>query len=237
MICDFNFEISYICPACGNYFYGSCVSSYNTVGASFLSDGSMINCYDPFWLTRCPKCNQFFAKEYLFRLPKSISIFPTENNLSYWAKKELENNEHFGRVDGYFGDDEPKVKFIENAIAQGLYFPVLVSEHRKKELNIQLYKDLWWEYNRKRSAQSNDTYTELCYKLISMISPKNDEDRLTLAELYRNVGDFEKCLATLEIIVQSKKYDAFIECIRAEALQKNTNTVKIIPEKATPWLV
>ena len=132
MIVDFRIEISFMCPACGNYFYGRGVRSYNTFWATFFSDGSSLACYRPFWLTHCPRCKQFFAKEHLFRLPESICLFPPKRGLPYWTKRELENDKLFGRLDGFFGADEPKVIFIENAIAQGLYFPVQVSECQKK---------------------------------------------------------------------------------------------------------
>ena len=78
------------------------------------------------------------------------------------------------------------------------------------------------------SAQSNALGAGFCCKPIDEIQKRIDENLLTLAELYRNVGDFEKCLTTLEIITQHQNYDAFIKCIRAEALQKNVKTVKVI---------
>ena len=70
MIIDDSIYISFMCPACGNYFYGSNVRSYNTVGATVFSDGYSRSYYNPFWLTRCPRCKQYFSKKHLLNCRK-----------------------------------------------------------------------------------------------------------------------------------------------------------------------
>ena len=228
MIISPRVEISYLCPACGNYFYGSSVQSYNTLDSTVLSDGSTISIYRPFWLTRCPKCNEYFAKEHLFKLPKSLCVFPPDIDFSYSQVLKIEKDNLIGRLDGCFDDDEPKFKFIEKAIEKGLYFPVTVLKYKKNVLNIQLHRDLWWEYNRRRSEINDDIYNELCYKLINMMYRNSAEDRLTLAELYRNVGEFDKCNEMLDTIIKNNRLEPFIDRIREEAINKNKKTVTII---------
>ena len=228
MIIDDSIYISFMCPACGNYFYGSNVRSYNTVGATVFSDGYSRSYYNPFWLTRCPRCNQYFSKKHLFELPESIRVFPESPHLSRQTIEKLENDKLFGRINGYFDESETKKEFIEKAIAQGIYFPIMVSNYERKKHELQLYKDLWHEYNIDRSGVSEDTYDELCKRLLDMISAIRIEDKLTVAELYRNIGDFKKCLATLKAIQPNERYNIFIERIQQEALQKNKMTVTVI---------
>ena len=228
MIYDYRIEISFKCPSCGNHFYGSCVSSFNNIGATYFSDGYSHCNYNPFWLTQCPRCKQYFSKEYLFKLPKNIQVFPEDSNIPYCIKKVLENDNLFGHFERYFDDSESKREFIEKAIMQGMYFPIGVSEDRKKELEVRLYKDLWHEYNMNHFVVSETDYFEICHRLLDMIVVRSTEDKLTVAELYRNIGDFEKCLATLKTIMPNRKYNMFTKCIQAEALRKNTNTVIVI---------
>lgn len=234
MIIDNRIYVSSMCPACGNYYYGSGVCSYNTFGATVFSDGYLQGCYSPYWLTRCPKCKQIFAKEHLFDLPENITVFPPSPYLSPRTKRKLENDELFGRVDDYLEKDETKLEFIEKAIEQGLYFPVTVSESRKKELKTHLLKDLWHQYNMQSEATSNAAYKKLCFDIINSIEDKaapTNEEFLTLAELYRNVGEFEKCLIMLDGIAQSSNNTEFIDAIRKEAIAKNKKTVTVIEGK------
>ena len=54
------------------------------------------------------------------------------------------------------------------------------------------------------------------------------EDRLTLAELYRNVGEFERCLIMLDGMNRNQNTVKFIDAISAEALKKNEKTVVVV---------
>lgn len=231
MIIDHRIQISLMCPACGNYYYGSGVRSYNTFGATVFSDGYIRACHNPFWLTRCPKCNQYFAKEHLFELPIPIDVIPENPYLPYKAKKLLENTEQFGRLDGYFSDEETKMDFIEKAIAQGQYYPINVHESEKAQFKLRLHKDLWHEYNMNRDKRSDEVYIKLCRDIIDMMEDKTMltyEDRLTLAELYRNVGEFERCLIMLDGMNRNQNTVKFIDAISAEALKKNEKTVVVV---------
>ena len=232
MLIDPREYISYMCPACGNYFYRSNVRSYNTFGATVFSDGYTTGCHNPYWLTRCPKCKHFFAKEHLFEMLESDCTLPMDPHLSYWTKKKLENNKLFGRLDGYFSEEETKADFIKKAIAQGQYFPVTVLEHEKSEHKLRLHCDLWHEYNMHRDKVSDEIYDELCRSIINMIENKQYTvytDKLTLAELYRNIGEFEKCLNLLDTLKRPNAADKAIDCIRAEA-EKNNRLTAIVSE-------
>lgn len=231
MIIDDRIYISSMCPACGNYFYGSGVRSYNTFGATFFSDGYRRACYNPFWITQCPRCERYFAKEHLFKLPRELQVFPENPRYSFSTRKRLESSKLFGRSDRYFTEEETKMDFIEKAIEQGLYYPVLVSEDEKNQSKLNLLKDLWHEYNMHREARSDEAYEKLCRDIIEILESKTaltDEEKLTLAELYRNVGEFEICLIMLGGIVNNDKISIYTDAIRREAINKNPKTVAVI---------
>jgi hypothetical protein len=217
-----------MCPACGNYFYRSNVRSYNTFGATVFSDGYSHACHNPYWLTQCPKCKQFFAKEHLFEMLESVCVLPMEPHLSRWVKEKIENDKLLGHLDGYFTEEETKADFIEKAIAQGQYFPVTVPEYKKSEHKIRLHCDLWHEYNMHRKEVSDETYNELCHCIINMMEDTIYTKLLTLAELYRNVGDFEKCIELLDGVSRNDNTAKFIDGIREAALKKNKKTLVII---------
>jgi len=231
MIIDHRIQISLMCPACGNYYYGSGVRSYNTFGATVFSDGYSRACHNPFWLTRCPKCKQYFAKKHLFELPIPIDVFPENPRLSYRVKKLLENDKLFGRLDGCLSDGETKMDFIEKAIKQGQYYPINVHESEKAQFKLRLHKDLWHEYNMDLDKRSDEAYLKLCNDIIDILESKlflDFVDRLTLAELYRNIGEFEKCLLLLDGMKRNNSTEKFIDAISAEALKKNEKTAVVV---------
>ena len=247
MIIEHNIRLSYMCPACGNYYYGSGVRSYNTFGATVFSDGYSRACYNPFWLTRCPRCKQFFAKEHLFKLPRAVeSDFRTAGLLrltektqdqerrgffEQMLKQKLEEEKLYGRLDGYFTEEETKIDFIHKAIKQGQYFPITVAEWEKPLFKVRLHKDLWHEYNMHRDKISDEVYLKLCGEIIDMLEGKErltPEDILTLAELYRNIGEFEKCILILNGSEKKKGLAEFADAIRMEAEKNNSKTVTVI---------
>jgi hypothetical protein len=221
-----------MCPACGNYFYESSVRSYSVFGAIIYSDGTVRKqgYHTPFWLTRCPACTQYFAKDHLFSLPAPVSPDLYFGHAKH-SHSFLKNPTNFGHFDSAFGEEESKMEFIEKAIEKGLYFPVTVGEKEKEKFRISLYKDLWHEYNMHREKRSNETYKKLCSDLIAIIESQTEillnTNKLILAELYRNIGDFEKCLAILDEFKIPDTADKLIERIRAEAIKNNTLTVII----------
>lgn len=239
-------ELNSMCPACGNYYFESGVVSYNNFGATAFSDGYTIGSNEPYWLTRCPRCKQFFAKSHIFKLPRSVSPeFDTSTLIRLIDKTQDEKNRElykhrleekrkkealYGHLGGRFNDENTKAGFIAEAISQGQYYPVLVTEREKDDFRLRLHKDLWHEYNIKRETVSDKDYGELCYKIIDMIESRKVllyNDRITLAELYRNVGEFEKCLLLLEFFKRPNTAEKYIDKIRDEAMKQNKATVTV----------
>ena len=224
------FTINLCCPVCKNYFLNSEICSYSIFDPDYYTDGYM--CYIPtFRITRCPKCLSYFNKRHLEHLGKTV----------HYDDVPKKDRPLLGHVVGYFRKDEPKALFIERALEKGLYFPSDVTEEEKHSTYFHLCRDLWHEYNLRRDTVDDIRYTSLCIELIAILeSVPNDRTRnlpykekmqtiqsapLTLAELYRNVGAFDRCLKIL-YAMPLKSYDVGLALkIRKEALTGNTRTV------------
>ena len=79
-----------------------------------------------------------------------------------------------------------------------------------------------------RNEIDDEVYCNVCRELIEMLSDSRDiRFRITLAELYRNIGEFERCLAILDEVNDESALGGAVERIRSEALKKNKLTVVI----------
>ena len=219
--------LAYMCPACGNYFYNSGVRSYSVFGSIRYSDGVSKTNYDPFWVSQCPKCKQYVANEHLFRLPFPVSVDCGLDEPKYRRRYMVKDDENYGHVRG-FEYDYSRKELVEKIIAQGQYFPITVSEESKSLHKRLLYRELWHEYNMHRDEIAEEVYCNVCRELIEMLSDSKDvRFRITLAELYRNMGEFEKCLDILDGVNAENAMGDAVEIIRSEALKKNKLTVVI----------
>ncbi len=219
--------LAYMCPACGNYFYESAICSYSNFGAVYFSDGVCLGGYTPSWLTRCPSCKQYFAKKYLFKLPKPV--MPRE--IRSWREKlpGYSLKETYGDIDHIYSDKK-SVELWEEIICQGLYFPITVRECEKKEHEALLYIALWRSYNH-REEKNEERYTEVCKKIIELLQVRNEEQKIILAEVYRNIGKFEESLKCLDGVNNTESYRGVINCIRNQNEKKNTKTVRVEKQK------
>ena len=139
--------VTHMCPACGNLFFEDGIESYSCFGADLYSDGSSAN---PalIWVTKCPKCKQYVAQKHLFRLP--VPVYPEEQGLGLhrypakgYAAKVLapERAKHYGRLGNRYAIETTVTAFWESVIAQGLYFPLAVSEEEKKECICRVLRE------------------------------------------------------------------------------------------------
>ena len=216
-------ELCYMCPACGNPYYGSAVGSYSVFEVTTYSDGFVNPGFPPrLWMTKCPRCGSIFAKEHLFRLPY---VQKWKNWAAYFddrqraSKKEKERELLYGSVDCTVKEGDSAIEFLEKAIEQGLYFPVTVGDAKREELRFLLHKTLWWEYNQNRAHVEDEKYIAFCQKMIAMLlsMPFVKESELLLAELHRNIGSFEESLKWLERVTVTETTKPFVERIRKAA--------------------
>ena len=177
-------------------------------------------------MSQCPKCKQYVANEHLFRLPFPVSVEFGLDDPKFRRPYTVKDNEKYGRVDCFEGGNRKAI--VEKILAQGLYFPITVSEASRRSHKRLLYRELWHEYNMHRNEIDDEVYCNVCRELIEMLSDSsNIRFRITLAELYRNIGEFERCFAILDEVNDESALDGAVERIRSEALKKNKRTVVI----------
>jgi len=175
----------YKCPNCGNLLTKGSLMSGNTFGAKIFSDGKRIAPMLPEFpnLTKCKKCDTIF---WLSKLKEIGTYEWGDNENSQWQKAD---NAEFLEIEDYY-----------NAIIKG------VAENKGEELIIR--QRIWWAYNDKiREGQEifNDESDELRWienvqKLKTLLDQSDINQKIMIAEINRNLGDFETCINLIQSI-------------------------------------
>ncbi|MCX8020480.1 MAG: hypothetical protein N2747_08315 [Chitinophagaceae bacterium] len=116
------------------------------------------------------------------------------------------------------------------------YFKALnegVALYKEQELYIR--KQIWWAYNdriregKNPFVDANDEirWRENCVKLMSLLDFNNINQRLMIAELKRNLGDFEGSLEILQTI-NDPRFEVMKNKIIQECEKQNKRVIKII---------
>ncbi len=176
----------YKCPNCGNLLTKGSLMSGNTFGAKIFSDGKRVAPMLPEFpnLTKCKKCDTIFWLSKLQEIGAYNKWGDNEN--SQWQKAD---NAEFLEIEDYF-----------NAIIKG------IAENKDEELFIR--QRIWWSYNDKiREGQEifNNESDELRWieniqKLKTLLDQSDINQRIMIAEINRNLGDFEACINIIQTI-------------------------------------
>jgi len=175
----------YKCPNCDNILRKGSLMSGNTFGEKIFSDGKRIAPMLPEFpnLTKCKKCNTIF---WLSKL-KEIGTFEWGDNInSEWQNAD---EAEFLEIDDYY-------KVISSGIAENLQEELLIRQL------------IWWAYNDKiREGQEifNDESDEVSWtknikKLKTLLDQSDISQKIMIAEINRNLGDFENCISIIQSI-------------------------------------
>lgn len=175
----------YKCPNCGNLLTVGSLMSGNTFGAKIFSDGKRIAPMLPDFpdLTKCKKCNTIF---WLSKL-KEIGTYEWGDNINQeWQKAD---HAEFLEIEDYY-----------SALING------IAENTKEELIVR--RLIWWAYNdRKRAGkeiffdESDELrWVENVQKLITLLDQSDNNQKIMIAEISRNLGDFENCISIIQSI-------------------------------------
>ena len=218
------------CPSCGKYQYRVEHSGNDVVicSAYFYSDGWK---YAPFFshlprpnFMKCPACGVFFK---------------VSDSLTRDAKYEVDLSSLVRpRADGMSnlrdGVSYLSIKEYRQAINFGLYNSGPEGSEEWKEDMLLLRIELWQSYNHSiggmenASAEQKAIYEDNCRRILSMLTGKTDSEYLLMAELHRNIGEFDKCRNLLNNINQAGiKYPLIISIIGAACDAMNMLTVRV----------
>lgn len=202
----------YECPNCSNILTRGTFGSGNTMGIKMFSDlnnkAPMLQQYPN--LTKCKKC------ETIFWLSKLKEIARYE-----WG--------WFDKKSKWDGADNAKFLEIEDSFRA---LKIGMAENKKEELLIR--KSIWWAYNDRIRKDQNIfideddeiQWTENLKNLIGILDESDINQKIMLAEINRNLGDFENCIALIESI-DDETLNWLKEIFVNEANLKNRWLVKL----------
>ncbi len=175
----------YKCPNCGNFLTKGSLTSGNTFDSKIFSDGKRIAPMLPEFpeLTKCKKCDSIF---WLSKL-KKIGTYEWDDNKSS-NRHNADNTDFLDIEDCFRALNEKK---YENIIEERF-----------------IRKSIFWSYNdRKRNGRNqfkdeNDEirWRENCIELLSLLDQSDLNQKIMIAEIHRNLGDFENCIVIIQSI-------------------------------------
>jgi len=175
----------YQCPQCDNFISVGSLMSGNTFGAKLYSDGKHVAPMMPEFpkITRCSKCKT------IFWISKSKKIVQRGFGIAEILEDQKYQNAQTAR-----------------SLSLNDYSTALKKEvYTSDEEEIYIRKRLWWCFNDKVrdgkwlfiSEGNSQRWSENTNRLMELLDATDDNEKIMLAELNRNLGYFEKCMDLL----------------------------------------
>jgi len=208
------------------------LTSGNTIGAVYYSDGEIVAPLLPDYpdYVKCPACGV------LFKIVTAAIVKTMVMGQDSYTEAAGEDHKY------------PFVKSLTvdeyiKAINNGLYNTGKKGSNEWKEDLLSLRIFLWRALNH-RAQEDNNTaaivkgmkdaddktkkiYDNNCRQILFSLKEDSDVNRIMQAEIYRNLGEFDKCKNLLNEIKQPEKYKRYISSISAACEAKNTFTVEV----------
>lgn len=235
-------NIYYKCPNCGRISWDYTILSGNTFGAAFFSDcrriASMLpefselticeNCDTIFWLTEQNRID-YVSPERIYSLNGHRVDFDDK------PKSDTNIKVEFGLSDPVHNPPEDRPCGVV-PLDLNLYYRALllgVAENKDEERYIRI--KIWWIYNdciKRRSRKYFSKADELRWiknmkKLIKLLDQSDINQRIMIAELYRNLAKFETSISILNTI-EEEKFNWIKEILIYECTRKNKWVVRLI---------
>jgi len=233
------------CPACGAQHHRESLISSNTIGASFYSDGKMVAAMSPDFpiFTKCHSCSA------LFKITNEN--YKRANRLEWGCYCYSDDGPIYG---GGSKAPFPFVRFLEideyiAAIEQGLCNSAPKGSEEYNEDLTSLRRLLWWAFNdefcdsacsiwsRRICGEGQESsgveaitdprYLDNCRAMLAETSEDGADDPtlLQLAEIHRNIGEFDESIWVLDKVSDKVKYMRYISAITEECAAQNRKTV------------
>jgi uncharacterized C2H2 Zn-finger protein len=218
------------CPSCKKKqcrearMYDTALNLMHAGTGKFYSDGRVTGIYHTRTeFTSCPKCGAFFRIEN----PTITNEIPFIPILGMPGMVITLSPHHYPSVKILTEDEYHK------AITTGLKYTTPPEEEKLKDDMLALRKEFWMSLNIKGMAEAcshtKTIYEDNCREILTNIDGKSDEDYLIMAELHRNLCEFEQCRACLKKVKnQYNFYDALITAISDACEAENTYTVCVV---------
>lgn len=218
--------VFYKCPNCGAYLQSYDLISGNTFDGAVYSDGGAIYpmLQTPPEYTKCEECKNIIMLNQLEMVSEDVirQLQEKESQRSLWGII----------VNKIFGTQEPFRCYICKPLEISDLYRVL-DVFPEYALHIRL--QIWRAYNKSmqpiigRTHQfvvdiRSEEYKNNCLALLNILREKHPEECALIAEIYRNLGNFEECL---NVIRGSKRSGVLESIIERECSLHNRYTVRV----------
>ena len=228
----------YECPKCGHYLRNGALASGNTSRGTVYSDGKSIYPMLPDYpdLTKCKKCDNIFWLNDLVKIGEDDCAWWEKSN-SKWANVEyaefLGIKDLFRALEISKPEKEKNIRIwiwwaFNDRIRDGgkeLFIgrcPKLsdLVNFKPRIKNIFSHITLFFKRFVTPSfieVDDKDLWEQNCKALLNMLGTDNIHEKFMKIELYRNLGEFEKCIDLIESInvsdVEKKDLEWIIDLI------------------------
>jgi len=215
-----------ICPHCKNRMYSFEITSYFINKSEVFSDGK-VDSDSPipsdYKILICSTCNKPFWKEEALLADQKIDDSTTDlleaNNIPNlfpgFEEDHLQKHTIFytDLLDMDFADTEEKETYIRIKIWHLL-------NDRIRYQTSSVFSNLF-EYHKKQtdSAKIKDLFKNNLLRLAKIYKPNTDESQLLMAEMYRELGDFENASYLLDSM-DTKNNSAYQQIYEASKRNK-----------------
>ncbi len=222
-------NIIYKCNKCENLISRRSLKSGNTFGAKLFSDGKQIAPMLPEFptLVKCDKCGHFL---WLNKLEVVNKLEATDNFGVNKLLGIIDNLEEENPTN----DNPSLAMFLSiNEYFEAIQAKAFSNEEEERYIRIHL----WWAYNDKvrigkdqfLSGVDEKRWRENVKQLIPLLNIDNIDNMIMQAELYRNLGDFEKSLAIINNI-NNEGLDWIREIFTLQCKKKNRKVFELIQD-------
>jgi len=201
----------YKCPNCDMFHLHPTVLSANGFGAKYYSDGRVEGLGLPrvTSITTCNKCGN------LFWLDEKDRYDEFEDDYNFGDPGEKNKSEYY--FENYKWTTFPDLDLFKRAIENKMF------RNDKDEKYLRTWYH--WKINEEVSDPSeydNPFWKENALRLIEFLDNNSQKSLLFISELYRNMGDFNQSLDTLDWVTDpsfsAQAFQLFKKCINEERL-------------------
>lgn len=221
----------YTCPNCKNEMYSFELASYTIHSSIVYSDGKSISS-PPVMFNKpiliCSECNKPFWKDDATREDAQRSDpdqeLPEARDISdLFEPFEKDRNiklarYYSGLLETGFANTTEREIYLRTEL-----WRTLNNDFRnQKEDSVtdklkESIEDLFYNTKEKetRAPEERKMFINNLRKLISVFKPENDDEQLLLAEMYRELGEFDRALYILNKIGQHERNDFYDKILKA----------------------
>ncbi|MDR0830982.1 MAG: hypothetical protein LBN95_12875 [Prevotellaceae bacterium] len=176
-------NLIYKCPKCGEFIQNGSLISGNTLHAQIYSDAKQIAGMLPEYpnLTKCQKCNEIFWLSDLKKVDAYFPVFLFKDASKNKSNPEWANADYADFLD--INDLHRALEMFldkETVIRRMIWWKFNDRVRKGKDLFIDETDEHFWQQN--------------CNRLLELFDKNDTEQQVMIAELYRNLGQFDNCL-------------------------------------------